>query len=37
MDRIAFTCTWLVLLGLAAAVVWAVLVFWPVVLALTGH
>jgi hypothetical protein len=37
LDRIAFAFTWLVLMGLAAAVIWAGLWLWPVLLALTGH
>jgi hypothetical protein len=37
LDRIAFTVTGLVLLGLAVAFGWAVLALWPVVRALTGH
>jgi hypothetical protein len=37
LDRVAFASTGLVLLGLAAAAVWAGLSLWPVLLALTGH
>ena len=37
LDRIAFAFTWLVLMGLAAGVIWGGLWLWPVLRAATGH